>query len=93
MFEECPTDFVLVKLHRTTHVEELVGPHANLDNVDAPAEVSPRDPAEPTESDIKKIDIRITMLDIERFGYSDDCPRCAELDARWEIQPPSHRSV
>ena len=52
-------------------------PHANRD-----AAVSLDDDVVEPE-DVPKLDkqIRITMKDLQTFGYSDRCPRCAEMRA------------
>ena len=61
------------------HVEEHADPHANLDREDElPADGEPSDAVERAP---KALDIRITKADIERFGYSDDCPRCHDLES------------
>ena len=62
------------------HVEEFVDPHANKDDS------ALKDDGQSLKfdsSDVKKLDrsIRITAKDLEYFGYSDNCPRCADLQA------------
>ena len=68
-----------------TQVEELQDPHDNLDAPDAPPEPSDskaKGKRKLTTEDTKQVDIRITANDIERFGYSDDCPRCQDLEGK-----------
>ena len=59
------------------HVEEFVDPHANRDAA------VPVDDDLVGHEDVPKLDkqIRITMKDLQTFGFSDRCPRCAELRA------------
>jgi hypothetical protein len=56
------------------HVEEFVDPHANRDAA------VPVDDDLVGHEDVPKLDkqIRITMKDLQTFGFSDRCPRCAE---------------
>ena len=68
-------------------VEESPDPHANLDGPDEPDDPPSKSKgskrkANITQEDTKKIDARITAHDIERFGYSDDCPRCKDLEEK-----------
>ena len=62
------------------HAEEFVDPHANKD---ASSLKDDGQPMKLDSSDVKTLDrsIRITAKDLEYFGYSDRCPKCADLQA------------
>ena len=55
-------------------VEESLEPHINSDQ--HPPDDSPKDVFDKPE--LKKLDrqLRLTQKDFDRFGYSDDCPKC-----------------
>ena len=57
-------------------IEEQTSPHANAD---APGEGSIPEPPV-TEADVAKVDLRITMSDLRQFGFTDNCPKCTDLE-------------
>ena len=59
-------------------VEEQTSPHTNAD--DPVGEGSLPEP-QVTEQDVSKIDLRITNADLRRFGHTDNCPKCQDLEA------------
>ena len=68
-------------------IEDSPDPHANLDGPEERADPQlksrgSKDKSDITKDDAKKVDVRITANDIERFGYSDDCPRCKDLEVK-----------
>ena len=58
-----------------TFIEEGFEPHANLDTG---VESKPR-PIEPRQAKILEKQLRITLQDLEQFGFSERCPRCNDL--------------
>ena len=63
------------------HVEEFVDPHAGKDDV--PDKDGGEKSNKFVSDDVKKLDkqLRITIKDLTDFGYSEQCPRCADLQA------------
>ena len=59
-------------------IEELADPHQNGDSIDEKMEESKLD-----ESSVKTIDkqLRITLKDLQEFGFTDGCPRCEAMQA------------
>ena len=59
------------------HVEETMDPHTNADQ--HPSDDGVKESFDKDE--VKKLDrqLRITKVDIDQFGLSDDCPKCADL--------------
>ena len=63
------------------YIEELNDPHANADGQVTPQHgPKPVDKPPLSQEEVDKVDIRITQPDLDRFGYSDDCPRCRDLE-------------
>ena len=60
-------------------VEELMEPHLNAD------QHHPDDSLKESfdQPEVRKLDrqLRITQIDLDRFGYSDGCPKCSDLRA------------
>ena len=63
------------------HVEEFVDPHAGKDDI--PNQDDSEKPNKLVSDDVEKLDkqLRITIKDLTDFGYSEQCPRCADLQA------------
>ena len=69
-------------------VEELDDPHANADGPkDEEAMPSSKEVPKISAKDVDRVDIRITMPDLHRYGFSDGCPRCKDLQDKGK----SHR--
>ena len=62
-------------------IEEQLNPHTYLD--EAPGRYDDRPPDVLNNGKLKKIDrqIKLTVLNVKRFGWSDKCPRCLDLKA------------
>ena len=60
-------------------LEELPDPHANADSI--AGEGDSADPVAIDKSDVPSLDkqIRITMSDIKKYGFTDGCPTCTGL--------------